>query len=54
MAENIEVAASHAGLGVNPLVMHALADRLAQPEGSWKPFERTGLRSFIFPNPDRN
>ena len=54
MAENIEVAASHAGLGVNPLVMHALADRLAQPEGRWKPFERTGLRSFIFPNPDRN
>ena len=54
LAENIEVQASHTGLGLNPLVMHALADRLAQPEGLWKPFERTGLRSLIFPNPNRS
>ena len=51
MAENIEVEASHLGLGVNPLVMHALADRLAQPEGRWTPFQRTGLRRLLFPAP---
>ncbi len=46
--ENIEVLASHCGLGVNPAVMVAIADRLAQAEGAWKPFERTGLRSLMF------
>jgi pimeloyl-ACP methyl ester carboxylesterase len=46
--ENIEVLASHCGLGVNPAVMVAIADRLAQPEGKWAPFERTGLRSLMF------
>ena len=46
--ENIEVLASHCGLGVNPAVMVAIADRLAQREGEWKPFERTGLRSLMF------
>lgn len=46
--ENIEVLASHCGLGVNPSVMVAIADRLAQPEGAWKPFERTGLRALMF------
>jgi pimeloyl-ACP methyl ester carboxylesterase len=38
--ENIELGnASHIGLGVNPVVWHALADRLAQPEGDWRPFD---------------
>ena len=46
--ENIEVLASHCGLGVNPAVMVAIADRLAQAEGEWKPFERSGLRSLMF------
>ncbi|MFO6445921.1 lipase family alpha/beta hydrolase [Erythrobacter sp. NE805] len=36
--ENIEVYASHCGLGVNPSVMVAIADRLAQGEGTWQPF----------------
>ena len=47
-SENICVPASHIGLGVNPLVMYALADRLAQPEGEWTPFEAEGLKRFIF------
>lgn len=38
-AENIIVHASHCGLGVNPSVMVAIADRLAQPEGQWQPFQ---------------
>jgi len=49
--ENIEVHASHMGLGVNPLALHALADRLAQPEGQWKPFERQGYKRFIYRAP---
>lgn len=47
--ENIEVYASHCGLGVNPSVMLALADRLAQPEGSWAPFEAPLALRWMFP-----
>lgn len=47
-AETLEVIASHCGLGVNPAVMYALADRLAQPEGEWQPFDRSGWRSLVF------
>jgi pimeloyl-ACP methyl ester carboxylesterase len=46
--ENIEVFASHVGLGVNPAVMLAIADRLAQPEGEWRAFE-AGNWSWLFP-----
>jgi hypothetical protein len=38
-AENIEVDASHIGLGAHPAVLYALADRLVQPEGAWRPFD---------------
>lgn len=47
--ENIEVFASHVGLGVNPAVMLALADRLAQPEDEWRPFQPKGLAGLLFP-----
>jgi pimeloyl-ACP methyl ester carboxylesterase len=46
--ENIVVPASHVGLGVNPLVMVAVADRLAQAEGEWTPFNRSGWREYIY------
>ncbi|MEQ1541275.1 MAG: alpha/beta fold hydrolase [Novosphingobium sp.] len=49
MTENIEVHASHCGLGVNPSVMVALADRLAQTEGAWKPFEAKISQRWMFP-----
>jgi len=52
-SENIEVLASHLGLGFHPAVLFAVSDRLAQAEGQWKPFERTGWRQFVFPDPDR-
>jgi pimeloyl-ACP methyl ester carboxylesterase len=43
--ENIGVFSAHFGLGVNPAVWIAIADRLSQPEGAWRPFEpREGLR----------
>ena len=51
IAENIEVKASHCGLGHHPAVVYAVADRLAQPEGEWTPFDRSGLRGFIYPRP---
>lgn len=49
--ENIEVPASHCGLGVNPLVMYLIADRLAQPEGAWAPFDRSGFKKFVYGAP---
>ncbi len=53
-AENIQVPASHLGLGVNPLVMFILANRLAQNEGSWAPFEMSGLKSLVFKAPKKS
>ncbi len=47
--ENIQVYASHCGLGVNPSVMIALADRLAQPEDEWMPFEAHPRHAWMFP-----
>lgn len=36
ISENIEVpGASHLGLGHNPITMHIIANRLAQPQGEW-------------------
>jgi len=53
LSENIEVEGSHCGLGHNPAVLYAVCDRLAQPEGGWRHFERTGLRSLIYRDPKR-
>ena len=50
-AENIEVYGSHCGLGHHPAVVYAIADRLAQPEGAWKKFDRNrGWRHLVFPD----
>ncbi len=52
--ENIEVIASHVGIGVNPSAWWAVADRLSQPMDNWKPFERKGrLHGLVFPDPAR-
>ncbi|CAN5331250.1 alpha/beta hydrolase [soil metagenome] len=54
IAENIEVSATHMGMGVNPAVLWIIADRLAQAHGAWKPFERSpGLRSLLYRDPHR-
>ena len=34
-------------------VVYAVADRLAQAEGEWLPFDRSGWRSLIYPDPHR-
>jgi pimeloyl-ACP methyl ester carboxylesterase len=52
-AENIEVQGSHCGLGHNPAVVYAVADRLAQREGAWTRFDRSGWRSFVYADPNR-
>lgn len=51
--ENIEVQGSHCGLGHNPAVVYAVADRLAQAEGEWRPFHRSGWRALVYPDPNR-
>ncbi|MCB2096521.1 MAG: alpha/beta hydrolase [Parvularculaceae bacterium] len=48
LIENIEAPASHFGLGVNPLVIYVIADRLAQPEDDWKHFDYDGMRKLFF------
>jgi pimeloyl-ACP methyl ester carboxylesterase len=54
LAENIEVEASHLGLGLNALAWWAIADRLAQPEGKWLPFDRgDGWRGWLYRDPRR-
>ncbi|TMJ52312.1 MAG: alpha/beta hydrolase [Alphaproteobacteria bacterium] len=50
-SESIEVHSSHCGLGHNPAAVYAIADRLAQREGEWKPFGRGGWRAFVYPEP---
>ncbi|ABD87216.1 esterase/lipase family protein [Rhodopseudomonas palustris] len=51
-AENIEVClASHIGLTVNAAVLWAVADRLAQPEGTFRPFERGGPFAIAYARP---
>ena len=52
-SEGIEVEGSHCGMAVNPAVVLAIADRLSQREGAWEPFDRSGWRSMIFPDPTR-
>ncbi|MBJ7453460.1 MAG: alpha/beta hydrolase, partial [Blastococcus sp.] len=49
--ENIAVTASHLGLGHHPAALWAVADRLAQPEGTWEPFQAPRFLRPAFPKP---
>jgi pimeloyl-ACP methyl ester carboxylesterase len=52
-AENIEVhLASHVGLGVNAAALWATADRLAQPEGQFTQFDRSGPFAIAYAPPE--
>lgn len=46
--ENIAVPGSHCGLGVNPVVLWLLADRLSQPEGRWRRFKPRGRLGKLY------
>jgi len=48
LAENIEVHASHVGMGMNPIALYAIANRLAQDPKRWKPFDASGARRWFF------
>ena len=51
LSENIEVAASHMGMAMNPVSLYAVADRLAQDPAHWQPFAPEGIPSwFIKPS----
>jgi hypothetical protein len=52
-AENIEIhLASHVGLGVNAAALWAVADRLAQPEGQFSQFDRSGPFAIAYAAPE--
>jgi pimeloyl-ACP methyl ester carboxylesterase len=52
-AENIEVHfASHLGIGVNPAALWAVADRLAQAEGQFRHFDRSGPFAIAYAPPE--
>ena len=56
--ENIEVVASHFGIGLNPSAWWAVADRLGQPQGPsvpWRPFQRPKVPGLhlVYPDPHR-
>ena len=52
-AENIEVyLASHIGLGVNAAALWAVADRLAQSEGQFRQFDRSGPFAIAYASPE--
>ncbi len=52
-AENIEVScASHVGIAFNPVALWAIADRLAQPEGQFTPFDRSGPFAMAYGLPE--
>ncbi len=49
--DNIEVYSSHIGLGFNPAVLYAVADRLALPQDTFTRFHRKGWRALTYPKP---
>jgi len=53
LCENIEVSATHLGMGANPAVLWAIADRLAQKQNAWKSFDRnsSAWRTLLYRDP---
>jgi len=49
--ENIEVFASHVGLGFDPMALLCVADRLGQPENNWKRFKDTTVGRIFYTYP---
>jgi len=46
--ENVEVFASHLGIGVNAAAWFAIADRLAQPAADWAPFAPPAAARLLY------
>lgn len=47
-SENVEIISSHMGMATHPMAYYVMADRLAQPAGTWRPF-RWSLPSSLRP-----
>ena len=48
LRESIEVRTSHCGMGHHPATLLVIADRLAQADGDWRPFDPTGWSRWPF------
>ena len=46
--ENIEIQSSHIGMGMNPVALLAIADRLRQDPAHWQRFDARGARRWFF------
>ncbi|WP_395700864.1 esterase/lipase family protein [Aquabacterium sp.] len=46
--ENIEVHASHVGMGMNPLALYVISDRLQQDPQRWQRFDLRGARRWFY------
>lgn len=49
-SENVEVYASHCGMGHNPSALYVIADRLARPPAQWTPFRAPLLLRPLYPS----
>ena len=47
--ENVEVYASHFGIGHHPAALWVIADRLSQAPGQWAPFRPPARWRFAYP-----
>jgi pimeloyl-ACP methyl ester carboxylesterase len=50
-SENVEVRGTHTGLGLNAAALLVVADRLAQPDGMWRPFRPPRPFAHLYPRP---
>jgi len=48
--QNIQVRGSHLGLGVNPLVLQIIADRLTLDQSNWEYFETGNIVEDLLVN----
>jgi pimeloyl-ACP methyl ester carboxylesterase len=47
-SENIEISASHVGMGMNPLALYLVADRLREDPQAWRRFDISGARRWFY------
>ena len=52
-SESVEVSASHLGMVSHPQVLRIVAERMAQPEGRWRPLRRAERRRVRGAAPQR-
>jgi hypothetical protein len=46
--ESVEILGSHLGMSFNPHSLWVVANRLAQSEDDWQPFEPTGREKYFY------